>query len=359
MNTIIRKKTRRIMVGNVPIGDGAPVSVQSMTNTDTLDIDATSNQIARIAAAGADIVRVSVPTLKAAEAFKEIKVRSPIPVIADIHFDYRIALKVAEYGADCLRINPGNIGSEDRVRAVVDAAREKNIPIRIGVNGGSLEKDILEEYGEPTPEALVESAMRHADILEKLSFENYKISVKASNVFIAYDAYKLLSEKTDVPLHLGITEAGSLCRGTVLSAMGISWLLREGIGDTLRVSLAADPVEEVKTGFEILKGLGLRSRGINFIACPTCSRRGCDVIATVNELEKRVSDIKESFTVAIMGCVVNGPGEASRAALGICGAPGASYYFEDGKRLDRIKNEDLIPELEKRIRAYVARKKHA
>src|SRR5574344_79555 len=350
---IKRKKTRQIMVGNVPIGGNSPMSVQSMTNTDTCDIEATTRQKLEIADAGADIVRVSVPTLKAAEAFKFIKMASKIPVIADIHFDYRIALKVAEYGADCLRINPGNIGSDDKVRSVVSSAKEHGIPIRIGVNGGSLEKNILERYGEPTPEALVESALHHIDILDKLDFDNFKVSVKASDVFLAYEAYKLLSEKIDQPLHLGITEAGGLRKGSVMSAIGLSWLLREGIGDTLRVSLAADPVEEVKVGFDILKVLKLRNRGINFVACPTCSRRGFDVIGTVNELENRLSDITDNLNVAIMGCVVNGPGEASRANLGICGAADKSYYYEDGERIDRIPNEQLIDVLEQRIRSYL------
>lgn len=353
---IERKLTKQIMVGNVPVGGNAPISVQSMTNTDTTDIDATSTQIAEIAAAGADIVRVSVPTLKAAEAFKEIKLRSPIPVVADIHFDYRIALKVADYGADCLRINPGNIGSDDKVRMVVASAKDHRIPIRIGVNGGSLEKEILEKYGEPTPEALVESAMHHIDILDKLDFPYFKISVKASNVFTAYEAYKLLSQKIDQPLHLGITEAGGLRKGSVMSAIGLSWLLKEGIGDTLRVSLAADPVEEVKVGFDILKSLQLRSRGINFVACPTCSRRGFDVIGTVNALESRLIDVTDNIDVAIMGCVVNGPGEASRANLGVCGAADKSYYYEDGERLDRIPNDELVDVLEQRIRTYLSKK---
>ncbi|MGN1393537.1 MAG: flavodoxin-dependent (E)-4-hydroxy-3-methylbut-2-enyl-diphosphate synthase [Succinivibrionaceae bacterium] len=350
---IQRRKTRQIMVGNVAVGGNAPISVQSMTNTDTTDIDGTIKQILDISNAGADIVRVSVPTLKSAEAFKEIKKQSPIPVVADIHFDYRIALKVAEYGADCLRINPGNIGSDDKVREVVASAKDHKIPIRIGVNGGSLEKEILEKYGEPTPEALVESAMHHIDILDKLDFADFKISVKASDVFLAYESYKLLSEKIDQPLHLGITEAGGFRKGTVMSSIGLSWLLKEGIGDTLRVSLAADPVEEVKVGFDILKSLKLRSRGINFIACPTCSRKGYDVIGVVNKLEERLLDITSNLDVAIMGCVVNGPGEAMRANIGICGAAERSYYYEDGVRLDRIPNEQLVDVLENRIRAYI------
>ena len=267
-NPIKRRPSRRIYVGNVPIGDNAPISVQSMTNTETTDVQATVEQIKRIAAAGADIVRVSVPTMDAAEAFKLIKQQSPVPLVADIHFDYRIALKVAEYGVDCLRINPGNIGREDRIRAVVDAARDKNIPIRIGVNGGSLERELQEKYGEPTPEALVESAMRHVDILDRLDFQDFKVSVKASDVFLAVESYRLLAKQIDQPLHLGITEAGGLRSGSVKSSIGLGMLLAEGIGDTLRVSLAADPVEEIKVGFDMLKSLRIRSRGINFIACP-------------------------------------------------------------------------------------------
>lgn len=270
---IKRRPTRQIHVGKVAVGGDAPVSVQTMTNTRTEDVESTVAQILSAAKAGADIVRVSVPTMEAAEAFREIRKRSPVPLVTDIHFDYRIALKVAEYGADCLRINPGNIGREDRIKAVIDAAKEHGIPIRIGVNGGSLEKDLLEKYGEPTPEALVESAMRHVAYLEKYDFPDFKVSVKASNVFTAVDAYRLLSKKIEQPLRLGITEAGGLLTGTVKSSVGLGMLLYEGIGDTIRVSLSADPVEEVKVGFEILKSLGIRSRGINFISCPTCSRR--------------------------------------------------------------------------------------
>lgn len=343
------------MVGNVPVGGDAPVSVQSMTSTATEDVAATVAQIGRIAAAGADIVRVSVPNARAAEAFREIKRASPIPVVADIHFDYRIALKVAEYGADCLRINPGNIGGEDKIRAVIDCARDHGIPIRIGVNAGSLEKDILERYGEPVPEALVESALRHAGILERYDFPDFKVSVKASDVFTAYEAYKLLSRKIEQPLHLGITEAGGPRRGTVMSAAGLSWLLREGIGDTMRVSLAADPVEEVKVAFDILRVLGLRSRGVNVIACPTCSRRGFDVVAAVNELERRLADVTEPVDVALMGCVVNGPGEAARVDVAACGAGGGkSYIYEDGTRVDRVDNARVADEIERRVRARVA-----
>lgn len=352
---IVRRKSKQIMVGRVPVGGDAPISVQSMTNTHTTDVAATVAQINHIAAAGADIVRVSVPTMDAAEAFKQIKAQVDIPVVADIHFDYRIALKVAEYGADCLRINPGNIGKEERIRAVVDCARDKNIPIRIGVNGGSLERDIQEKYGEPTAEALVESAMRHVDILDRLNFDQFKVSVKASDVFLAVGAYRLLAQQIEQPLHLGITEAGGLRAGAVKSSIGLGMLLAEGIGDTLRVSLAADPVEEVKVGFDILKSLRIRSRGINFIACPSCSRQEFDVIGTVNALEQRLEDVTEAMDVSIIGCVVNGPGEALISDLGITGGNRKSGFYEDGTRQkERFDNDNLVDELEAKIRARVA-----
>ena len=283
---IKRRPSTRVYVGDVPIDDGAPIAVQSMTNTRVTDVEATVAQIKSLENVGADIVRVSVPTMEAAETFKHIKEQVSVPLVADIHFDYRIALQVAEYGVDCLRINPGNIGKEDRIRAVVDCARDKNIPIRIGVSSGSLRKDIQMKY-EPTPEALVESAMRHVDILDRLNFDQFKVSVKASDVFLAVDSYRLLAKKIDQPLHLGITEAGGARAGAVKSSVGLGMLLAEGIGDTLRISLAADPVEEIKVGFDILKSLRIRSRGIRFIACPSCSRQEFDVINTVNALEER------------------------------------------------------------------------
>lgn len=352
---IKRRPSTRIYVGDVPIGDGAPISVQSMTNTRTTDVDATVAQIKSLEKVGADIVRVSVPTMDAAEAFKQIKQQVSVPLVADIHFDYRIALKVAEYGVDCLRINPGNIGKEERIRSVVDCARDKNIPIRIGVNGGSLEKDIQMKYGEPTPEALVESAMRHVDILDRLNFDQFKISVKASDVFLAVDSYRLLAQKVDQPLHLGITEAGGARAGSIKSAVGLGMLLAEGIGDTLRVSLAANPVEEIKVGFDILKSLRIRSRGINFIACPTCSRQEFDVIATVNALEERLEDVLTPMDVSLIGCVVNGPGEAEVSHLGLAGSKSKSALYEDGKRLkERLDNNDLVDQLEARIRAKAA-----
>jgi len=349
---IIRRKSRQIMVGNVPVGGDAPISVQSMTNTLTTDVEATVNQIKSLEDVGADIVRVSIPTMDAAEAFKEIKKQVNVPLVTDIHFDYRIALKVAEYGADCLRINPGNIGREDRIKAVVQAARDNNIPIRIGVNGGSLEKDIQAKYTEPTPEALLESAMRHVDILDRLDFQDFKVSVKASDVFLAVGAYRLLAKQIDNPLHLGITESGGLRSGAVKSSVGLGLLLSEGIGDTLRVSLAADPVEEIKVGFDILKSLKLRSRGINFIACPSCSRQEFDVIKTVNELEQRVEDITTPMDVSIIGCIVNGPGEAEVSDLGLTGSSKKSGYYLDGiRQKERFDNNNLVDQLEERIRA--------
>ncbi|WP_208118297.1 flavodoxin-dependent (E)-4-hydroxy-3-methylbut-2-enyl-diphosphate synthase [Spirabiliibacterium falconis] len=352
---IKRRVSKQIYVGNVPVGGDAPISVQSMTNTRTTDVAATVAQIKQLEKVGADIVRVSVPTMEAAEAFKLIKQQASVPLVADIHFDYRIALKVAEYGVDCLRINPGNIGREERIRAVVDCAKDKNIPIRIGVNAGSLERDLQEKYGEPTPQALLESALRHVDILNKFDFDQFKVSVKASDVFLAVEAYRLLAAQIDQPLHLGITEAGGVRAGAVKSAVGLGMLLAEGIGDTLRVSLAADPVEEIKVGFDILKSLRIRSRGINFIACPTCSRQEFDVIGTVNALEQRLEDITTAMDVSIIGCVVNGPGEALVSDLGVTGGNKKSGFYLDGVRQkERFDNDDLIDQLEARIRAQVA-----
>lgn len=351
VSPIKRRISKQIMVGNVPVGGNAPISVQSMTNTLTTDVAATVAQIQALQRVGADIVRVSVPTMDAAEAFKLIRQQTSIPLVADIHFDYRIALKVAEYGVDCLRINPGNIGKEDRIRAVVDCARDMNIPIRIGVNGGSLEKELMDKYGEPTAEALVESAMRHVDILDRLNFDQFKVSVKASDVFLAVDAYRLLAKQIEQPLHLGITEAGGFRAGAVKSAIGLGMLLADGIGDTLRVSLAADPVEEIKVGFDILKSLRIRARGINFIACPTCSRQEFDVIGTVNALEQRLEDIITPLDVSIIGCVVNGPGEALVSDLGLAGANRMSALYENGERVGRLDNNELLDQLEARIRA--------
>lgn len=349
---IKRRPSTRIYVGNVPIGDGAPIAVQSMTNTKTTDVEATIAQIRALEKVGADIVRVSVPTMDAAEAFKIIKQSVNVPLVADIHFDYRIALKVAEYGVDCLRINPGNIGNEERIRSVVECARDKNIPIRIGVNGGSLEKDLMDKYKEPTPEALLESAMRHVDILDRMNFDQFKVSVKASDVFLAVESYRLLAKQIRQPLHLGITEAGGARAGSVKSAVGLGMLLAEGIGDTLRISLAADPVEEIKVGFDILKSLRIRSRGINFIACPSCSRQEFDVISTVNELERRLEDVTTAMDVSIIGCVVNGLGEALVSHIGLTGGHNKSGYYDEGERQkERFDNDNLVDSLEAKIRA--------
>ena len=352
IHTITRRKSRQIFVGNVAVGGDAPISVQSMTNTETTDVAATVRQIKAIEEAGADLVRVSVPTMQAAEAFKEIKKQVDIPLITDIHFDYKIALKVAEYGADCLRINPGNIGREDRVREVVASAKDHGIPIRIGVNAGSLEKDLQKKYTEPTPEAMVESAFRHIDILDRLNFDNYKISLKASEIFMTVFAYKQLASQIDNPLHLGITEAGSLRSGTVKSSVGLGLLLAEGIGDTIRVSLASDPVDEVRVGFDILKSLGLRQKGVNLIACPSCSRQKFDVVKVVNELESRLEDISEPIDVAVIGCVVNGPGEAKAVSVGLTGGE-PNLMYVDGKTHKKVSNENLVDTLEEKIRAQL------
>ena len=352
---IKRRKSRQIMVGNVAVGGDAPVTVQSMTNTETTDVAATVGQIRALESAGVDIVRVSVPSMEAAEAFGEIKRQVNVPLISDIHFDYKIALRVAELGVDCLRINPGNIGREDRVRAVVSAARDNNIPIRIGVNAGSLEKDLQKKYREPTPEALVESAMRHIDMLERLDFQNFKVSLKASDVFMTVAAYRLLADQIEQPLHLGITEAGGLRSGSVKSAIGLGMLLADGIGDTIRVSLAADPVQEVKVGFDILKSLHVRSKGINLIACPSCSRQQFDVVSTVNALEERLEDILEPMNVAVIGCVVNGPGEAREADIGLAGGE-PNLLYVGGKPDHKVANEDMLDELEKVVRAEVKRR---
>lgn len=352
---IKRRKSRQIHVGNVAVGGDAPISVQSMTNTETCDVAATVGQIAALEAAGADIVRVSVPSMEAAEAFREIRAQANLPLVADIHFDHRIALKVAEYGVDCLRINPGNIGRDDKVREVIASARDKGIPIRIGVNAGSIGKDLQRKYGEPTAEALVESAMHHVDILDKHNYPDFKVSVKASEIFMAVDAYRLLAKEIDQPLHLGITEAGGLRGGTVKSAIGLGMLLYEGIGDTIRISLAADPVEEVKVGFDILKSLKLRSNGINFIACPSCSRQNFDVIGTMNALESRLDDIRTPMDVAVIGCIVNGPGEAREADVGLTGATPSNLIYVDGEPDHKVSNTDFVDHLESVIRARAAK----
>lgn len=351
---ITRRSSRQIMVGNVPVGGDAPIAVQSMTNTETCDVSATVNQVNDIASAGADMVRVSVPSMEAAEAFREIRKQVSVPLIADIHFDHKIALKVAEYGVDCLRINPGNIGRDNKVREVIDCARDKGIPIRIGVNAGSLGKELLRKYAEPNAEALVESALRHVSILDKFDYQDFKVSVKASDVFMAVDAYRRLAKEIEQPLHLGITEAGALRGGTVKSSVGLGMLLMDGIGDTIRISLAADPVEEVKVGFEILKSLKLRANGINFIACPSCSRQNFDVISTMNDLERRLEDIRTPMDVAVIGCVVNGPGEAREADVGLTGATPNNLIYIGGVPDHKVSNTDFVEHLEKTIRQRAA-----
>ena len=351
---IRRRVSRQIKVGDVLIGGDAPIAVQSMTNTQTCDVEATVAQIERLQEAGADLVRVSVPTMDAAEAFGRIRQRVRLPLVADIHFDHKIALRVAELGVDCLRINPGNIGREERVRAVIDCARDRGIPLRIGVNAGSLEKELQRKYGEPTPEALVESAMRHIDILDKLNYPDFKLSLKASDVFMTVAAYRLIASQIDQPLHLGVTEAGGLRSGTVKSSIALGMLLMEGIGDTLRISLAADPVEEIKVGYDILKSLKLRTRGINFIACPSCSRQNFDVINTLNALESRLEDVRTPLDVAVIGCVVNGPGEAREADIGLTGGTPNNMIFVGGRPHQKITNAQLLDGLEALIREKAA-----
>lgn len=348
---IKRRKSRQIMVGNVPVGGDAPIAVQSMTNTETCDVAATVGQVQALADAGADIVRVSVPTMEAADAFGQIRSQVDVPLVADIHFDYKIALRVAELGVDCLRINPGNIGREDRVKAVVDAARDKGIPIRIGVNAGSLEKDLQKKYGEPTPAALVESAMRHIDILDRLDYPDFKLSLKASDVFMTVEAYRQIATQIEQPLHLGVTEAGGFRSGTVKSSVALGMLLMDGIGDTLRISLAADPVEEVKVGYDILKSLKLRTKGINFIACPSCSRQNFDVVGTMNALESRLEDISTPLDVAVIGCVVNGPGEAKEADIGLAGGSPNNLVYVAGKPDHKVTSDELLDHLESLIRS--------
>jgi (E)-4-hydroxy-3-methylbut-2-enyl-diphosphate synthase len=355
-NPINRRKSRQVMVGDVAVGGDAPIAIQSMTNTDTCDVAATVAQIQAITDAGADIVRVSVPTMDAADAFGLIRQQVDVPLVADIHFDHKIALRVADLGVDCLRINPGNIGRDDRVRAVVEKARDLNIPIRIGVNAGSLGKDLERKYGEPSPEAMVESALRHIDILDKMNFDNFKLSLKASDIFMTLAAYRLIANQTNCPLHLGITEAGGLRAGTVKSAVGIGALLLDGIGDTLRVSLAADPVEEIKVGWDLLKSLRLRSKGINFIACPSCSRQNFDVIKTMEALEDRLDDVRVPMDVAVIGCIVNGPGEAKVADMGLTGGSPQNLLYIDGKPFTKIKPDNLIEDLERAIRAKAEEK---
>jgi len=338
---ITRRPTRRIHVGHVPVGGGAPITVQSMTNTPTADVDATVAQIKRLEAAGCELVRVAVPDQQAAEAIAAIKPRITIPLIADIHFDYRLAIAAARHGADALRINPGNIGGRSKVRKVVDCARDLGLPIRIGVNSGSLEKDLIKIYNGATAQAMVDSAMRHVALLEAVNFDQIKISIKASDVPRTVQAYRLLAARTDYPLHVGITEAGSLYAGVVKSALGIGMLLAEGIGDTLRVSLTRDCAEEVRVGFEILGALGIRRRGPEIISCPTCGRCGIDLIGIVEQVEKALLTRTVAIKLAIMGCVVNGPGEAREADIGIAGGEGLGILFKKGKVVKKVPQDQL------------------
>ncbi|ABA79143.1 flavodoxin-dependent (E)-4-hydroxy-3-methylbut-2-enyl-diphosphate synthase [Rhodobacter sphaeroides] len=352
---IHRRKSRQIMVGNVPVGGDAPISVQTMTNTITADAPATIAQVLRAAEAGADIVRVSVPDEASTRALKEIVAASPVPIVADIHFHYKRAIEAAEAGAACLRINPGNIGDASRVREVIKAARDHGCSMRIGVNAGSLEKHLLDKYGEPCPEAMVESGLDHIKILQDNDFHEFKISVKASDVFLAAAAYQALADATDAPIHLGITEAGGLTAGTVKSAVGLGNLLWSGIGDTLRVSLSADPVEEVKVGYEILKSLGLRHRGVTIISCPSCARQGFDVIKTVAELEDRLAHVTTSMSLSIIGCVVNGPGEALMTDIGFTGGGnGSGMVYLAGKQAHKLGSERMIDEIVSMVESRAA-----
>lgn len=347
---IDRRKSRQIMVGDVPVGGDAPITVQTMTNTDTSDVAATVAQVNACTEAGADIVRISTPDESSTKALKEIVREVSVPIVADIHFHYKRAIEAAEAGAACLRINPGNIGDASRVREVIKAAKDHGCSIRIGVNAGSLEKHLLDKYAEPCPEAMIESGLDHIRILEDNDFQEYKISCKASDVFLAAAAYQGLAEATDAPIHLGITEAGGLTSGTIKSAIGLGNLLWMGIGDTLRVSLSADPVEEVKVGYEILKSLGLRHRGVNIISCPSCARQGFDVIKTVEKLEKRLEHIKTPMSLSIIGCVVNGPGEALMTDVGFTGGgAGSGMVYLAGKQSHKLSNDEMVEHIVEQV----------
>ena len=343
------KLKKSIFVGGVEIGGAADISVQSMTNTDTRDVKATLEQIARLHEAGCDIKRVAVPDMEAAEALRDIRRGCPMPLVADIHFDYRLAIAAAESGAAKIRINPGNIGGEDRVKAVVDVCKERNIPIRIGVNGGSLDKRLLEKYGHPTAEALVESAFDHLALLEKYGFYDSCISLKSSSVPTMVQAARLFRSKSDYPLHIGVTETGPVRMGLMKSAMGIGALILDGIGDTIRVSLTDDPVEEVYAAKDILKAAGLRKEGVNIISCPTCGRTKIDLIGLVNKVDAALKDCKKPITVAVMGCIVNGPGEAREADIGIAGGDGCGMLFEKGEQVMKLPYDELLPALIERI----------
>lgn len=346
-----RNKTKKIKVGNTYIGGDANITVQSMTNTDTRNAGETIRQIKELEEAGCDIIRCAVPDIEACNALKEIVKNISIPLVADIHFDYRLALKSIDNGVSALRINPGNIGSIEKVKAVAEAAMDKNIPIRIGVNSGSLQKDILERYGKVCPEALVESALEHVKILHSVNFEDIAISIKSSNVVQMIEAYRIISKKTNYPLHLGVTEAGTLWRGTIKSSIGIGTLLTEGIGDTIRVSLTGNPVEEIRVGREILKSIGYLNEGIEFISCPTCGRTQIDLIKIAETVEKRLVNFNKNLKVAVMGCVVNGPGEAREADIGIAGGNGEGLIFKKGEIVKKVKEEDLVEELINQIKS--------
>jgi (E)-4-hydroxy-3-methylbut-2-enyl-diphosphate synthase len=350
----MQRNSRRINIGGVSVGGGAPVTVQSMTKTDTRDVSATVAQIKSLEKAGCDIVRLAVPDMDAALALGKIKKQTKIPIVSDIHFDYRLALEAVRQGVDGMRINPGNIGAKYRIKAVVDAVRERGIPIRIGVNSGSLEKDILKRHGSPTPEALAESALRHVSILEDLDFRDIKISVKSTDVRKMIAAYRILAEKTDYPLHLGVTEAGTYEMGTIKSSVGIGTLLAEGIGDTIRVSLTGDPVDEIDVGLKILRSLGLRRNGIELISCPGCGRLEIDLMKLVKDVEQRITglELPRPIKIAILGCVVNGPGEASEADIGIAGGRGKGMLYKDGKLVRSFKEGEIVDELVKELETF-------
>jgi (E)-4-hydroxy-3-methylbut-2-enyl-diphosphate synthase len=349
-----RRKTRRIAVGGVPVGGGSPVSVQSMTNTDTRNVRATAAQIRSLAREGCEIVRVAVPDGEAARAFGRIRAGSPLPVIADIHFDFRLAVACADAGADGLRINPGNIGGERNTLEVLRAARANRAAVRIGVNAGSVERDLLEKHGGPTPEALVESAERSLRICEKARFRNLKFSLKASDVGTTIDAVRLFSRRFDYPLHIGVTEAGTVFSGTVKSSVGLGVLLSEGLGDTLRVSLTGPPEEEVRVGWQILKSLGLRRRGPDFVSCPTCGRVSIDIVGIATQVERRLSDLPVPLRIAVMGCAVNGPGEAREADVGVAGGKGEGLIFERGEIVKKVKEKEIVAEVVRRARRLAA-----
>ena len=341
--------TRQILVGNVPIGGGAPVAIQSMLNTKTTDVEGSLAQLRQLAAAGCQIARLAVPNQEAARGFAEICKESPLPLVADIHFDYKLAIAAAEGGAAKIRINPGNIGGEDRVKAVVDVCKDKHIPIRIGVNGGSLDRQLLEKYGHPTAQALVESAFQHLELLEKQGFYDTCVSMKSSTVPTMVESARLFREKCDYPLHIGVTETGPVRQGLIKSAIGIGALLLDGIGDTLRVSLTDDPVQEVYAAKDILKAAGLRKEGVNIVSCPTCGRTRIDLIGLVNQVDEALKDCQKPITVAVMGCVVNGPGEAREADIGIAGGDGWGMIFEKGEQVEKLPYEQLLPALLRRI----------